>query len=75
MTLPPCWKVRLVIGGAIVHLLSKTEPVPVIESGFLTNCRLSLIEGTNHGDSLGFIRWASVDALSWRMAPGPEPIE
>jgi len=66
----PCWKVRLCIRGcAILHLLSKEEPVVQIENGKVMNVYMDLITDTEHGDILGFVDWQEVSAISWRFAP------
>ena len=60
------WKVRVVVGGAILHVFSKTEPV-VRGSGTLIDAvEWTVVEGTEYGDTVGFIRWADVSAVTWR---------
>lgn len=66
----PCWKVRVVMrGGGLLHLLSKDEPVVHCEDGVLVRADMELICGTEHGDTIGYINWREVGALSWRFAP------
>lgn len=67
--LPPHWKVRVYLPGGILHLLSAAEPEVIIKNGVLIEVEMDLIEGTEHGDSLGFIRWSEAIAIAWRYAP------
>lgn len=62
-----CWKVRIVVGPAIIHVLSKTEPVWRQPYGASAR-RLDMdpINGTDHGDTIGFIDWSAVSAVTWR---------
>lgn len=70
INIAPCWKVRVVMrGGGLLHLLSKDEPVVDCEDGVLMGVRMELICGTEHGDTLGYIYWPDVCAVSWRFAP------
>jgi hypothetical protein len=66
----PCWKVRICMrGGPLIHLLSKTEPVVLVQDGRIEMIVMDLITGTEHGDTLGFIDWSEIKAVSWRFAP------
>jgi hypothetical protein len=66
----PCWKVRVVMrGGGLLHFLSKNEPVVDCEDGLLMCVQMELICGTEHGDTLGYICWPEVSAVTWRFAP------
>jgi hypothetical protein len=64
-----CYKLRVVVEGAIIHALSTTEPAVLRgPSGELVGLDWTPILGTDHGDTLGFVRWADVSAVSWRRA-------
>ena len=69
----PCWKVRICMrGGAIIHLLSRKEPVMVCRvTGDGGPVDMDIIEGTEHGDTLGLINWLDVSAITWRPSDAP----
>jgi hypothetical protein len=62
------FKVRVVVGGATLHLLSAIEPVVNVSNAAVVDVRWMLIDGTEHGDTVGFIRWSEVTAITWRWA-------
>jgi hypothetical protein len=62
------FKVRVVVHGALLHVLSATEPVVTHAGGIVQHVQWAPIEGTEHGDTIGFIRWADVTAVTWRKA-------
>jgi hypothetical protein len=63
------FRVRVVFGaGAFIHLLSETEPVVTSSCGVIENVALTLVQGTEHGDTVGFIRWSDVSCVTWRKA-------
>jgi hypothetical protein len=63
------YRVRIVMHAALLHVLSATEPVVTVSaSGQVTTVSWTAIEGTEHGDTIGFIRWSEVTAISWRKA-------
>lgn len=64
--IPPGFKVRIIIHGAIIHSLAASEPVIESSDGKITHASLDIIPGTDHGDSIGFIRWEDVSAITWR---------
>ena len=66
--MPPHWKVRIVLPGAIIHLASMVEPAVVFTDRQVTGLNAEWIDGTEHGDTLGFIHWPSVVGITWRMA-------
>jgi hypothetical protein len=64
-----CFKVRLVLGGTLLHVLSETEPVVrFAPSGEIIAVDWKIIAGTPDGDTVGYVRWESVTALTWRRA-------
>ena len=66
--LPPHWKVRIVVDGNIVHVITQHEPSVTQSDGKLTSITMSVIEGTPHGDTIGFIDMSAVTHVSWRFA-------
>lgn len=62
-----CYRVRVVSGG-LIHILSETEPVVTLApgNGAIESVAWKPIEDTSHGDTIGFIRWSDVTAISWR---------
>ena len=67
--LAPHWKVRVVLPGAILHLCSRTEPRMRISAGRFAHVAMDLVTDTEHGDTMGFIDWSAVVAVTWRFAP------
>lgn len=65
---PQRFKVRIVLNGALLHVLSTTEPTVHEVAGRIVTVDLTPVEGTAHGDTIGFIRWSDVSAISWRLA-------
>lgn len=63
-----CFKVRIAILGCVLHVLSVTEPDVIEEGGVIVDVKMRLIVGTSAGDTIGFIRWADVSAVTWRKA-------
>lgn len=62
----PHWKVRIILPGAALHFASSTEPRLRMVGGRLADVAMTLIEGTEHGDTLGFIDWPTATAVTWR---------
>lgn len=66
-----CWKVRVCVKGCgFVHLLSFIEPTIILhpEHDTIDEVRAEWVDGTEHGDTLGFIDWREVTAVTWRAA-------
>jgi hypothetical protein len=64
------WKVRIWMRGAgILHVLSKIEPRVSYVDGTILTVEIDYITDTEHGDTVGFIDWTEVGALTWRYAP------
>lgn len=63
-----CYKVRIFIGGGTIFVISETEPKVQIDKGSIRGLEWKPIFGSEHGDTLGFIRWEEVSAISWRKA-------
>jgi hypothetical protein len=68
----PFWKVRVCLHGAILHLASRTEPVLRMSDGRPAAVELDPIVDTEHGDTIGFIDWPVVTAVTWRKAGGTD---
>jgi len=49
--------------------LSKKEPIIKKENGIVQDVDIDYIVDTEHGDSVGFIDWKEVSAITWRYAP------
>lgn len=64
--IPEGFKVRVILPGAIIHLLTAAEPAIQTSNGKITSASLDIIPNTEHGDSIGFIDWSAVSAVSWR---------
>jgi hypothetical protein len=63
----PSWKVRIWLRGAgVIHVLSCTKPVVESRNGIVLDVQLSIIEDTEHGDSIDFIDWREVSAITYR---------
>jgi hypothetical protein len=62
--LEPHYKVRVVLPGALLHLASKGEPAKTTDGW-----QADWIEDHRYGDTLGFIDWSSVSAVTRRWSP------
>ncbi len=63
------WRVRLAVSGLAIHCLSSTEPSAERDAtGALVSLKWSPVSGTQDGDTVGFIDWRAVTAVSWRRA-------
>lgn len=67
--LEPHYKVRVVLPGAIIHLASMGEPKPIWEDGQLYTVVGDWLEGHDYGDTIGYIHWPNVIAVTWRWSP------
>ena len=56
----PCYRVRILLPGGTIHLVTLAEPR--LEEGVPV---LDIVPG--YGDTLGLIKWDRVDAISWRF--------
>ena len=56
----PCWRVRIVFHGSMIHVVSSTEPV-ANDDGTVDFTPVPI-----YGDEIGLIRWPEVNAVSWR---------
>jgi hypothetical protein len=68
--LEPHYKVRVVLPGAILHLASKDEPaeIPAIW-GQDGHWHADWMDDHRYGDTVGFIDWNQVTAITWRWSP------
>jgi hypothetical protein len=62
--LKPHYKVRVVLPGAILHLASKDKPEKHPDGW-----RATWIDDYRYGDTVGFIDWHQVTAVTWRWSP------
>ena len=69
----PFWKVRVFFTGGGLHLASRTEPVMHMQDGKVASVDLDLIEGTEHGDTVGFVDWTAAVMVTWRKAGAERP--
>jgi hypothetical protein len=58
------YKVRVVLPGAILHLASKDEPRKNHDGW-----DAAWIDDHRYGDTIGFIDWGAVVAVTWRWSP------
>ena len=59
-----CWRVRVVVARTVLHFVSRTEPVQLEDGTF----EFDLMPA--YGDTLGWIDWSQVSAISWRYNEG-----
>lgn len=65
------YKVRVVIGAALLHFVSRTEPRLLVDAdGRPVGMEADLIFGAD-GDVPAFIDWSKVSAVTWRL-DGPD---
>jgi hypothetical protein len=62
--LDPHYKIRVVLPGAILHLASWTEPKILDWDG--NRIETDWINDHRYGDTVGFIDWPAVLAVTWR---------
>jgi len=67
--LEPHWKLRVVLPGALLHLASSTEPEIYPDSGGLESMVADWIDDHAYGDTLGYLDWTQVIAVTWRYSP------
>jgi hypothetical protein len=78
--LAPHYKVRVVLPGVVLHLAAWEQPrfdtVQVSSAISETGWHAEWIEDPRFGDTVGFIDWSQVVALTWRwtgeVADDPE---
>jgi hypothetical protein len=64
---PAIWRVRVCLPGSIIHLTSLTEPIVTMREGRIGDVSMDLVTSTpESGDTIGFIDWPVVVALTWR---------
>ena len=65
----PYYKVRVVLPGAILHLASRDEP-HLVRATVSTEGKWSAdwLSDPDKGDTIGFIDWPSVVAITWRWS-------
>lgn len=62
--LEPHYKVRVVLPGALLHLASKHAPKKTPDGW-----HADWIDDHRYGDTIGFIDWNQVAAITWRWSP------
>jgi hypothetical protein len=68
----PLWKVRVCLPGSMLHLVSQTEPVIHMHCGRIADISASWVTDTaDAGDTIGFIDWPAVVAVTWRASAPP----
>lgn len=65
---PEGWKVRVQFPGGAVHVLSRTAPMVRRVGTQVLDVDWDLVTDTEHGDTVGYIRWSEVIGISWRRA-------
>lgn len=62
------YKVRVALPGALIHLASSTEPKVHCDAytGSITRVQGDWLEDPDKGDTLGYIDWPNVAAVTWR---------
>jgi hypothetical protein len=64
---PAVWRVRVCLPGSIIHLTSLTEPAVHMRDGRISDVSMELVTSApESGDTIGFIDWPVVVALTWR---------
>jgi hypothetical protein len=64
---PPLWRVRVCLPD-IIHLVSATEPIVHMRNGRISDVTMELVtDAPGCGDTVGFIDWSAVVAVSWRL--------
>lgn len=63
-------KVRVVVDGALLHLASRTEPkIKETVVGKFVRVDADWISSHEYGDTVGYIDWSAVTAVTWRWSP------
>jgi hypothetical protein len=64
------WHVRVVLGGAVLYLASRTEPQVTIGpmSGKVCKVSADWLTDPGRGDTLAYIDWEAVDAITCRWS-------
>lgn len=62
------YKVRVVLPGALIHLASTTEPEVKLErfTERISNVTADWLQTPECGDTVGYIDWPEVTAITWR---------
>lgn len=66
--LDPHWKVRVVIPNALLHLAARDEPIWVVDDNGRRELVADWISDPEYGDTIGFIDWSAVTAVTWRWS-------
>ena len=66
------FKVRVVVPNALLHLVSTDEPTVTYAGDRIVHVEARWLDDPDKGDTLGFIHWPSVTAITWRWTGRPE---
>jgi hypothetical protein len=74
----PYFKVRIVMPNVILHVASRDEPklafAPMTAESVLDEVRTDWIQDDpDAGDTIGFIDWTQVTAITWRSTRDTSP--
>jgi hypothetical protein len=64
----PYWRVRVGLPGFVLHPASSIEPKVLRGATGVTDVQADWIEDPTCGDTLGFIDWAVVTSITWRLS-------
>lgn len=66
------YKVRIFTQGGIIHTLSRMEPRIETSDSRIDRVYWEPVVNSEHGDSVGFVAWQEVLALTWRKMSAAE---
>jgi hypothetical protein len=69
------YRVRVVLPGALFNLASRTPPVVHQKAGRVTKVVAEWLTDPEQGDTVGFIDWTAVVAVTWRWSGAGSPPE
>lgn len=65
----PHYKVRVSMGGSLIHLASTDEPQFFGGEGLHDEeWHADWIEDPDYGDTIGWIDWSAISAITWRYS-------
>lgn len=64
-----CWRVRVAVTGGMFYLASAIEPtVRIGPDGRIMDIDAVWLKNPDEGDTLGFVDWSAVSAVTWRWS-------